>query len=73
MKINCSILDISISNKQNILEACNFVGLDCKFIKSSDEINNSDILIFPGNGNFHEAMNIISTLGIEEAMKAESK
>jgi glutamine amidotransferase len=69
MKINCSILDISISNKQNILEACNFVGLDCKFIKSSDEINNSDILIFPGNGNFHEAMNIISTLGIEEAIK----
>lgn len=69
MKISCGILDVSLSNKQNILEACNFVGLNCSFINSSDEIKNSEKLIFPGNGNFHEVMDIVNKLGIEKSLK----
>ena len=45
MKIECGILDISISNKKNILEACNKIGLNAKLIKTSKEINNSKSLI----------------------------
>jgi len=69
MKIDCGILDISISNKKNIIEACNNVGLHAKLIKSSDEIKNSKSLIFPGNGTFYEAMKVIREMKIEKDIK----
>lgn len=69
MKIECGILDISISNKKNILEACNKIGLNAKLIKTSKEINNSKSLIFPGNGTFQEAMRVIKVMKIEKDIK----
>jgi glutamine amidotransferase len=69
MKIDCGILDISISNKENILEACDHVELKAKLVKSSKDIQNSKSLIFPGNGTFHEAMKLIKELNIEKDIK----
>lgn len=69
MKIECGILDISISNKKNILEACSKIGLNAKLIKTSKEINNSKSLIFPGNGTFQEAMKVIKVMKIEKDIK----
>ena len=69
MKIDCGILDISISNKKNILEACNKINLDARFIRSSEEIKKARSLIFPGNGNFHEAMKVIKKMKIERDIK----
>lgn len=69
MKIESGILDISISNKKNIFEACNKIGLKAKLIKTSEEINNSKSLIFPGNGSFHEAMKVIKAMKIEKDIK----
>ncbi len=69
MKIECGILDISISNKKNIFEACNKIGLKAKLIKTGEEISNSKSLIFPGNGTFQEAMKVIKTMKIEKDIK----
>lgn len=69
MNIDCGILDISISNKKNIFEACEHVGLNAKLIKSHKEIKNSKSLIFPGNGTFQEAMKVIKEMKIEKEIK----
>ena len=69
MNIDCGILDISISNKRNISEACDSIGINSKLISSSNEIKNSKVLIFPGNGTFHEAMKVIHDMKIEKDIK----
>ncbi len=69
MKIDCGILDISISNKKNIFEACEHVGLNARLIKSRKDIRNSRSLIFPGNGTFQEAMKVIREMKIEKDIK----
>ena len=69
MQIECGILDINISNKKNILEACKKVGIKAKLIKTGKQIKNSKSIIFPGNGTFHEAMKTIKLMKIEKDIK----
>ena len=60
MTISCGIIDISISNKKNIFQACEKVGLKPSFIDEPDKIEKFDTIIFPGNGSFNGVMKILN-------------
>ena len=69
MKIDCGIIDISISNKKNILQACKKVGIEAKLIEDPKNIENYNSIIFPGNGSFSEAMKILQQKDYIENIK----
>ena len=69
MQIDCGIIDISISNKKNILQACKKVGLEAKLVDDPKKIENFNSIIFPGNGSFSEAMKILNQKNYIENIK----
>ena len=63
-----SILNLNCGNLSSISNA--FDHLQIKFEVTSDEkkINQSDIIVLPGNGNFNHVMNFIRKKGLDEVL-----
>lgn len=51
-----TVLDYGAGNVRSLVNAVKFVGWDVKFVKSSSDIDDAEILIFPGVGAFGSAM-----------------
>ena len=67
MKI--SILDIGISNVFSLKTSIENLGFKPKTIKSEEEINDTDKLIFPGVGSFKAAMDKINELKLSNTLR----
>ncbi len=67
MKI--SILDIGISNVFSLKTSIESLGFKPKTIKSEEEINDTDKLIFPGVGSFKSAMDKINELKLSNSLR----
>jgi len=64
-----TVLDYGAGNVRSLVNAVKFVGWDIKFVKSSDDIDNADILIFPGVGAFGSAMAYLEKKNYLEPLK----
>ena len=59
------------SNTKSITNCLDLLKVNYKIIKSSDEINNFDKIIFPGVGSFDLAMKIIKEKKIDKVLKSK--
>ena len=66
--MNISLLDIGISNIFSLKTIISALGYDLKIIRSSEELNRSDKIIFPGVGSYKSAIEKIRELHLEESL-----
>ena len=71
MKKKIDIIDIGIGNINSIVKCVNFLGFDYKIIQNPLQFNDDCKIIFPGVGNFHNAMKIINDDGWTNVIKHE--
>ena len=60
------ILNLGINNIKSINNACKIIGSAYVINKRSDFINNTDVIVLPGNGNFHAGIKMIKDLKFDE-------
>ena len=65
------IIDIGISNIGSIRNALNFLGIKNKISRSEIDLKNAKKVIFPGNGNFGEAMKLIKRYSLDKILNEE--
>ena len=63
------ILNLGINNIKSINNACKIIGSAYVINKRSDFINNTDVIVLPGNGNFQAGIKMIKDLKIYVAGK----
>lgn len=63
-----SIIDYGCGNILSLSRALMEIGLDCKKTKNQNEILDSDLLILPGVGSFHNAMELLNKHNLKEAI-----
>ena len=66
--MNISLLDIGISNIFSLKTIISALGYDLKIIRSSEELDRSDKIIFPGVGSYKSAIEKIQKLHLEESL-----
>lgn len=71
MKKKIDIIDIGIGNINSIVKCVNFLGFDYKIIQNPLQFNDDCKIIFPGVGNFHNAMKTINDDGWTNVIKHE--
>ena len=54
--MKCTILDYGTGNLQSVQNAFEFLGHTAKRSSDLNDLNNTDVLIFPGQGSFGPAM-----------------
>lgn len=67
--MNISILDIGISNIFSLKSIIHTLGYDLKIIKSPEELDKSDKIVFPGVGSYKSAVEKIQKLNLEESLR----
>jgi len=67
--VNISILDIGISNIFSLKSIIHTLGYDLKIIKSPEELDKSDKIVFPGVGSYKSAVEKIQKLNLEESLR----
>ncbi len=68
-KPTVTVLDYGAGNVRSLVNAVKFVGWDVKFVKQSSDIDNAEILIFPGVGAFGSAMTYLHKKQYLEPLK----
>jgi len=69
MKSNkISIVDYGMGNIYSVFQACKTLGYDPILIKTPEEIKDSNALILPGVGAFKQAMEILNSTGMSDAI-----
>lgn len=63
-----SIVDYGLGNIGSIIKIINHVGYDAKRVSTPEDIRKSKFLILPGVGSFDNAMELLNSLNLIEAL-----
>lgn len=64
-----TVIDLSIGNINSVSRALKYLGIKHRVSGNPSEIRESDKLIFPGVGNFTEAVKRMNAAGINDVLK----
>jgi len=63
-----SIVDYGLGNIGSIIKIINYVGFDANRVSTSEGIKKSELLILPGVGSFDNAMGLLNSLKLIDAL-----
>jgi glutamine amidotransferase len=64
-----TIVDYNGGNLRSVQRACHAVGIDSDFTQDPDTVRHAERLIFPGVGNAQTAMETLTRLGLDAALR----
>lgn len=64
-----TILDYGAGNVRSLRNAIKYLGYKVKDVQSIEDIANARVILFPGQGCFHQAMQSLSSLGYVDALR----
>mmetsp|Transcript_3628 Transcript_3628/g.7651 ORF Transcript_3628/g.7651 Transcript_3628/m.7651 type:complete len:586 (-) Transcript_3628:211-1968(-) len=68
-KLTVSLLDYGAGNVRSVRNAITSLGYPLVDITSPSQIPSADVIIFPGVGSFHSAMQVLQSRGYDSALK----
>lgn len=69
-KLVVSLLDYGAGNVRSVRNAITSCGYTIVDITSPSQINDADVIIFPGVGSYHSAMTVLQNEGYDAALRA---
>eukprot|EP01037_Dinobryon_pediforme_P024611 gene24611-26454_t len=64
-----TILDYGAGNVRSLRNAIKYLGYKVKDVQSIEDIASAQVILFPGQGCFHQAMQSLSSLGYVDALR----
>ena len=68
-KLTVSLLDYGAGNVRSVRNAITSCGYDIVDITDPSQISTADVIIFPGVGSYHSAMEVLQTKGYDGALR----
>ena len=68
LELEVGLIDCGIANITSIGHALNRIVSNVKRINSPDDMGNTRVIVFPGNGTFSEAMNRLKKSSLDKAI-----
>lgn len=68
-KLTVSLLDYGAGNVRSVRNAITSCGYSIVDIVSPSQIDDADVIIFPGVGSYHSAMEVLRTKGYDAALR----
>ncbi len=69
-KLTVSLLDYGAGNVRSVRNAITSCGYSIIDITSPSQINEADVIIFPGVGSYESAMTVLQTTGYDNALRS---
>lgn len=69
MSYEVTILDYGAGNVRSLRNAIKHLGYKVKDVESIEDIVNAEVIVFPGQGCFHQAMGSLHSLGYVDALR----
>ena len=69
-KLTVSLLDYGAGNVRSVRNAITSCGYSIIYITSPSQIDEADVIIFPGVGSYESAMEVLQTTGYDNALRA---
>ncbi len=66
---NVAIIDYGMGNLKSVLRSWEAVGASSRIIASPSEIQEDDVLVFPGQGCIIDAMKLLKSTGFDNAIR----
>ncbi len=64
-----AVIDYGMGNLMSVLRAWQHVGADARLVSKPVEVDNADILVFPGQGAITDAMRALDSSGFSEKIR----
>jgi len=68
-KPTVTVLDYGAGNVRSVINALELLGCDVKLVRTAEDVQAAEILVFPGVGCFAAAMDALTKLGVLDALR----
>ncbi|MBR4597159.1 MAG: imidazole glycerol phosphate synthase subunit HisH [Opitutales bacterium] len=65
-----AVIDYGMGNLRSVLKAWQAVGANSRLVSKPDEIDDKDILVFPGQGAIVDTMKLLKSTGFDGAIRS---